>query len=314
MNNKTIDKIISRNIVSSKENIRQSIIRKLKFKYSNIWNYIVDRYDDSESIPETIYRMYFGIEERPVCKICGNKVSYRGKGKYRDVCSFKCGEIFSREKRQNTMLRLYGVTIPIKNLSIKEKIKNTCLEKYGVDNPSKVGFVKKKKEETCLKNYGVTNPSLSKEIVYKRSIRLNSSEVKKKIYDSKIKNHSFGKSKEEDWIYGELKVIYGEVKRQYKCPLYPYMCDFYIPKIDTYIEYQGYFTHGSHPFDISSKEDNDKLEALKKRYGTNSQAVTIWSKCDVEKRNLAKKNNLNYVELFNIKEAKVYINNLKLSN
>lgn len=312
MKKETVDNILVQNIISKNQNIRQSIVRKIKSKYSNIWNYVVNRYEDSDSIPETIWRMFLHIENRPVCKICGNKVSYKCKGKYRDVCSFKCGELYSREKRQNTMLKLYGVTSPIKNSSIKERIKNTCLERYGVDNPSKVEFVKKKKEETCLKNYGVINPSFSKEIVGKRTIKLNSDEVKQKIYETKMNNHSFGKSKEEDWIYDELKKIYGEVRRQYKCELYPYMCDFYIPKIDTYIEYQGYFTHGSHPFDINSIEDNKKLEVLKKRYGENSQAVTIWSKTDVEKRNLAKKNNLNYIELFNIKEAMKYIDSLTI--
>lgn len=297
MNNKTIDKILSHNIVSSKENIRQSVIRKLKFKYSNIWNYIVDRYDDSESIPETIYRMYFGIEERPVCKICGNKVNYRGKGKYRNVCSFKCGEIFSREKRQNTMLRLYGTSMPLQNNAIKEKMKSTLINRYGVDNPSNIEFVKQKKIDTFLLHYGVDN-------YFKTSKSVNNSHTKEcigKQNNTKRINHTFNSSKLEDKTYEMLIEKYGEVKRQYKDKRYPFMCDFYIPRLDLFIECNYHWTHGGHPFNKEDKNDLYKLNIWKsKNTKYYDNAINTWTVRDVNKRKIAKENNLNYVEIYKI--------------
>lgn len=299
MNKKTIDNILVNNIISDKENIRQSIIRKLKSKYLNIWNYIMNRYNDSESIPETIYRMYLGIEERPICKICGNMVSYKGKGKYRNVCSFRCGELFSRERRQEKMIYLYGTTIPLRNNNIKEKMKSTLIDKYGVDNPSSIEFVKKKKANTFLLHYGVDN-------YFKTTESVKNSHTKECIErqnNSKRINHTFNSSRIEDKTYSLLIEKYGEVKRQYKDERYPFMCDFYIPKLDLFIECNYHWTHGGHPYNDQDIKDQEKLNKWKSRntkYYNN--AIYTWTVRDVNKRKLAKKNDINYVEIYSISE------------
>ena len=45
--------------------------------------------------------------------------------------------------------------------------------------------------------------------------------------------------------------------------LYPFHCDFYIPSLNLYIEYNGSWTHGKHPFDSLSKEDQNRLKEMK---------------------------------------------------
>lgn len=48
------DKIITNLLISNKNKIRNGILRKIKSKYPNILSYLIKKYDDSESISETI--------------------------------------------------------------------------------------------------------------------------------------------------------------------------------------------------------------------------------------------------------------------
>ena len=74
---------------------------------------------------------------------------------------------------------------------------------------------------------------------------------------------------------------------------------------DLFIELQGYYTHGEHPFDANNIDDIKHLNELKVKYqsyydehGYWPQIITIWTEKDVEKRNKAKENNLNFIEEF----------------
>ena len=90
-----------------------------------------------------------------------------------------------------------------------------------------------------------------------------------------------------------------DISTQYKCDKYPYMCDFYLPKYDLFIEIQGCWTHGGHPFDKNNKDD---IKILHKWISKNTKyydnAIEVWTKRDVEKRQIAQRNNLNFVEIF----------------
>ena len=302
------DKIITNLLISNKNKIRNGILRKIKSKYPNILSYLIKRYDDSESISETIRRIQYNIEKRPVCKVCGKKVNYIYNGNYRNVCSFKCGEIYCRERRFKTMIDKYGTPYPYKNKDIMNKMKENLEIKYGVDNPSKLENVKEKKKNTFIKHYGVDNYFKTEKSV-KRS---HTKECINKQYLTKIKNNSFGKSKQEDTIYEKIKEVYPDVIRQYKDKIrYPYNCDFYIPEIDLFIEYQGYYTHGKHPFNINNENDKELMEKYITKYGNKDQQYIIWCVKDVEKRNNAKNNNLNYIELFNFKKLDKLIEIIK---
>lgn len=115
-----------------------------------------------------------------------------------------------------------------------------------------------------------------------------------------------------------LKEFYPNIERQHKDELYPYACDFYIPELKLYIEIQGNWTHGKHPFNKNDINDINIVELWKNK-NTNFyiEAIYNWTIRDVVKRETAQKNSLNYLEVFstNIDECKhiinTYINDLK---
>ena len=148
---------------------------------------------------------------------------------------------------------------------------------------------------------------------------LSSEEVQKKTYNTKLKNHSFNISYQEDVCFDLLKEKYSDCIRQYKSDLYPYNCDFYIPSLDLYIEYNGSHYHHYHPFDINDDNDINELNRLKEKAensnahknGKKSQYDNIiytWTILDSKNRNIAQQNNLNYIEFWNINEVKEWIN------
>ena len=110
-------------------------------KNNKLYNYSLNRYSDSESIKETIFRIKNNIEERPVCVMCGWKVKFdervshhhlRNHGYYWH-CSSKCNQ---------------------NDKETRDKIKNTCVEKYGDEhNWGKKSNVRYKCFETFLKNH-----------------------------------------------------------------------------------------------------------------------------------------------------------------
>jgi len=130
--------------------------------------------------------------------------------------------------------------------------------------------------------------------------------------------HTFGTSKIETDCYLWLKEFYPNIERQHKDELYPYACDFYIPELKSYIEIQGNWTHGKHPFNKNDINDINIVELWKNK-NTNFyiEAIYNWTIRDVVKRETAQKNSLNYLEVFstNIDECKhiinTYINDLK---
>lgn len=94
---------------------------------------------------------------------------------------------------------------------------------------------------------------------------------------------------------------YPDVLTQYKSKVYPYRCDFYIRSLDLYIECNFHWTHGGHPFDSRSKEDQAKLEKWQEKAKTSKfyqKAIEVWTIKDPEKLACAKTNNLNYITIY----------------
>ena len=136
-----------------------------KIKYSKeVKEYLKNRFNDSLSLSESAYRIIYNLYERPVCKICGNSVSYWGfsknKGGFSKYCCDKCARIGEKQ----TNLERYGYDHPWKNKEIRQKIKNTCIQKYGYENPFSVPELQEKSKNTCNKNYGVNYPLQNKEL------------------------------------------------------------------------------------------------------------------------------------------------------
>ena len=135
-----------------------------------------------------------------------------------------------------------------------------------------------------------------------------------KSINKRIQNNTWSTSKPEEELYLYIKERFPSVKRQYKDKeRYPYFCDFYIPELDLFLELNGTWTHGNHPYDMNSKEDNSILNIWKeksKEHPMYLSAIKTWVVSDVNKRNKAKENHLNFKEVWNLDEGKEFINKL----
>lgn len=148
--------------------------------------------------------------------------------------------------------------------------------------------IKNDQKKTCQERYGCDS-------------YLQTKDYQRKSYITKKKNHTFNTSKIEEELTQWLTKNNIKHIRQYKSELYPFCCDFYFPDYDLYVEIQGSWTHGKHPFDENSPDDVKKLNMWKEK-SLNSEyyknAIEVWTECDVKKRLTAKQNNLNYLEIF----------------
>ena len=400
---KTHDSLIIKILIKNDKILTNSIRNINKGKYPNILEYLNSRYNDSDCMTETIRRIQYKLEERPVCKFCGGHVSFNGYHKgsmhYSACCCSSCHAKYTKDKRFETNIKKYGR----KNFGSAEKVKEYWINHYGVDNPAKVDFVKRKMKETNLKKYGFNCPPKSevvkektkqtclkrygveytgqieeakekskktclekygseyyigskdclektvgfskqnynvdwftkseeiknkaKETMLKRygveytmqipknkeymSYLMSSYEMQERRYNTMKRNHTFNSSSTEEEFFLYIKSRFPKVIRQYKDKnRYPYFCDFYIPELDYFIELQGYYTHGKHQFDPNSSEDLQLIEYYKKKYGEDCQPITIWSIKDVEKRNCAKRNHLNFKEVWSLEDGKNFVNDL----
>ena len=400
---KTHDSLIIKILIKDDKILTNSIRKINKGKYPNILEYLNSRYNDSDCMTETIRRIKYKLEERPVCKWCGGHVSFNGYHKgsmhYSACCCSSCHAKYTKDKRFETNIKKYGR----KNFGSAEKVKEYWISHYGVDNPAKTDFVKKKMRETnlrkygfncsskseivkektkqtCLKRYGVeyagqieeakekskktclekygseyyigSKDCLEKTIEFSRqnynvdwftkseeiknkakktmlrrygveysmqipknkeymSYLMSSYEMQERRYNTMKRNHTFNSSSTEEELFLYIKSRFPTVVRQYKDKnRYPYFCDFYIPELDYFIELQGYYTHGKHPFDPNSNEDLQLIEYYKKKYGEDCQPITIWSIKDVEKRDCAKRNHLNFKEVWSLEDGKNFVNDL----
>lgn len=400
---KTHDSLIIKILIKDDKILTNSIRKINNGKYPNILEYLNSRYDDSDCMTETIRRIKYKLEERPVCKWCGGHVSFNGYHKgsmhYSACCCSSCHAKYTKDKRFETNIKKYGR----KNFGSAEKVKEYWINHYGVDNPAKTDFVKRKMRETnlrkygfncsskseivkekskqtCLKRYGVEYPgqieeakekskktclekygseyyigskdclektiefskqnynvdwftksekikNKAKETMLRRygveysmqipknkeymSYLMSSYEMQERRYNTMKRNHTFNSSSTEEELFLYIKSRFPTVVRQYKDKnRYPYFCDFYIPELDYFIELQGYYTHGKHPFNPNSNEDLQLIEYYKKKYGEDCQPITIWSIKDVEKRDCAKRNHLNFKEVWSLEDGKNFVNDL----
>lgn len=343
------------------------------------YKYLINRFNDSNSIKETIQRIFYKIEEKNKCPICGKPVLWVGKKKRKmlNTCSLECGFKLRTQHIKETCLKKYGVENCFQSEEKKQKIKETLLKKYGVDNAQKSKEIKCKTEQTLLKKYGHSNFGGGE--IAKRKIKqtklehfgnenyvniekikqtklekygdenynnlykhnktcltrfgvkwyTQSEEHKNKLTEinekrrNTLKKHGYlVYSQAESIILNLLRKKFKKVICQYYSEQYPFCCDFYISDIDTYIEYQGYFTHGTHPFNENDENDINELNELinlnnnhkKPNNNLYHSKIKTWTIYDVQKRNIAKQNNINYIEFYNIEECKLWINNYETEN
>ena len=249
------------------------------------------------------YDRYIKKSDEGICKMCGKPTRFNSITRgYSTYCSNKCINSDPEVKKK-----------------MADSARNTFLERYGVENISQLEEVKKKKEHTFQKKYGVSNVFQLPEVIEKshtKEVVDVQKETRKKslmekygventfqLRDSVLKIYDKTKSESEKLFEKYLSDHNIEYIPQYKSELYPYFCDFYFPKIDTYVELNLHWTHGEHPFDCNNANDVAKADKwLNSDSEFNNKAYYIWTIRDVEKYNTAKKNNLNYIRVYDLDE------------
>ena len=166
------DQIILDYFIKSNGHINVQRLTNISQEYKE---YLDNRYTDSQSLRETIKRIQYNIEIRPVCVICGKPVKFLN-GKKNQLFNKTCckehanmldgitvkkvlKDIYSdvnkkqeiNNKIRETCLLKYGD----EHYSNRIKAKETCLQRYGVTSPLKSEIFKQKSKETCLQKYGV---------------------------------------------------------------------------------------------------------------------------------------------------------------
>ena len=284
--------------------------------------------------PKYYYDKYIKSKNEGYCVICNKSTSFMSINKgYKQYCSTICvnrsdshkehikntkeirygdKNYNNRQKCSDTMMVRYGCKHNWSNGILREREKETLIKKYGVDNPWKNKQVQDKCRETFAKNHnGAKTPFQISEIQRKAEIVANSPLSKQKAL--KTKNINGTRSKIELYFKQQLDSLNIEYKEDYYSEKYPFFCDFYIPSLDLYIELNIYWTHGKHKF-TRKKSDIDILNKWKDKAKTSkayNSAIEIWSISDVKKYNIAKKNKLNYVTLYNQREIDTFLEELK---
>jgi len=102
------------------------------------------------------------ITEFPKCKNCNNPVSWANSSKLLNFCSKECSDNsdFIKNKKSDTILKLYGVKSYTESNEFKLKSKNTKKERYGNESFTN----REKAKETWVNLYGVDNPLKDKDI------------------------------------------------------------------------------------------------------------------------------------------------------
>lgn len=301
-------------------------------------DYLYKRFPDANSLREIFLRIYFNINKRPTCPICGAPVKWCGKKSTRLFSETCCKKDCWVKYREHTYIERYGKII--NNGGTSEAINKACrtkLERYGDQwynnkekrietNLQRYGNIAgvneeiiNKRKQTSLLHYGVDSPAKSDIIKEKyRQTCLarygvdnyrKTSECCDKIIHTKKKNGTINSSSYEKRVYNWLIEIFGrhDIICQYTDCRYTnptnghkYHCDFYVKSLDLFIELQIFWAHGSAPF-TGTQEDNRYLSELKEKAKVKpiyNRMIEGWAGTDIVKRNVAANNRLKFIEIY----------------
>lgn len=230
----------------------------------------------------------------------------------------------------NVLFKGLGLFDEFKDADKKHRkgiMKQGMLDKYGVDNPFKLDEFQAIAAETRKEKYGaeytlasgsalrdaarqtfaehMQDDAFRKELNEKKCATntalygvpyvVQSPVFQAKMNATKHKNGTFNSSNIEECIKA-LDIFKSQYKKDVR---YPYLCDFYDKDKDLFIEVNASWTHNFHWYDADS--DAVIVNAWKKKSDDSqyyASALKIFTKSDVEKRECARKNNLNYVTLW----------------
>ena len=325
--------------IHSKQKFENTMLKKYGYKYNFQNNDILKKANNKTTSIESINKRKEIHNSKTIDE--KNKIIEKRKltciKKYNQYSSFIIDKVkktklerygdenyINFEKIKQTNLKRYGYEFPFQSKSIIKQIhekqiqkygclafntdiqKQTCLKRYGVDNVFKSEKIKKKIKQTRYNNYGQYQS-------IKQIIKSKSKEVKEKRINTMHKNGTLNSSKIENESYQLLKQKYPDTIHHFKDKeRYPFVCDFYIPSLDLFIECQYGQFHNGRPY-LGINEDLNELELLRQKSEKRKQetgkpktrydaVIDTWVNRDPMKRKIAKENNLNYIEFWNINE------------
>ena len=239
------------------------------------------------------------------------------KSKYGVDTTFKIPEINQRRlersispeakaKRRQTMKDRYGYEYAFRNPESVEvakansakyrtnRAKNTAkMQRILLEDPTKIidDYRGIPEYEELVKSYDEYTTILNKG------------------YNTQKENGTMTTSSKEEKLYDILSSNFDSVERNYKEERYNHRCDFYIPSLDLFIEYQGSMFHGGRPYDQDDEICQEHLQYLMTKadarrnitgaeFTRYDSEIAVWTYGDVQKRDEAIKNKLNYLEIY----------------
>ena len=163
-----------------------------------------------------------------------------------------------------------------------KKREETNTKRYGVKNVMSLPETLEKIKATTKKKYGVDYAMQDKTLAFKN-------------FEAKRQNCTLNTSSVEEHVK-----CFDDFESQYdKDARYPYLCDFYDKGRDLFIEVNASWTHGYHWYDVENDANTfKKWKAKSKKSDYYANALEVFTKRDVEKRETARVNSLNYVTLW----------------
>lgn len=212
-----------------------------------------------------------------------------------------------KQKQQISVFEHYGVTVSSKCDEVKNKMISTNIERYGVISSANSECGRIKSIQTSLRRYGTEHPQSSDIIKQKISSTnlekygvdncMKLYDYVKKSYDTRKQNGTYTTSSKEDFLFEILNEKY-VCLRQYSSDVYKHECDYYIPEFDLYIEYNGTWTHGEHPYDEKTDTFVDSWREKSKMSEYYKNACYVYTKLDPQKLRDAIDNKLNYLSIY----------------
>lgn len=251
-----------------KKEITDDIIRQIYLKHSRIdyerklktsylvkhgyFDYLKNRFNDSSSIAETIYRICYKIKKRPVCGVCGKPARFINiKKGFDTVCSNECKKEYGIPEITLDYIKLSVQNKQIYNKNWKghDKVEEYMKKQLGPNYP---GF----NEAVYLIIHNMDEqpvcPVCGKPIEF---------DYKHNRYNDYCSYECFIKSKEkskkrykgtsiENIVEHILKEYNIEYYKNFKVIIYPKELDFFIPDYDLAIECNGPWWHNEKNKDI----------------------------------------------------------------
>lgn len=143
-------------------------------------------------------------------------------------------------------------------------------------------------------------------------------EGEKKLFDPKT---GYNISKDEQYIFEKLKQKYPDVIESYTDDRFVnpntnrhFQLDFYIPSLDMGMNYNKIITHGRRKFEPNNPlHKKDVIWLKNKKNDFYKRILKQWTITDPIKREVTEKNNIKFIEWFNLDEFERWFNDPTLT-